>query len=595
MKKIFTILFVCSLLLTFAQGPVIEGTYLPVRGTAVTEIWDISSGTIEVPSPSVGPNDPQFWDYSDDFDNPTAPYRIETFIPDTTPYFSNFTDATHGSFLSAPIGQIDSLYSYYVVDTGGLYMIGGRSVKAVPSSGDYFMNDTTATYVKRELYIPANVYYQRVINDTSIVITYASTSGILLKIKSTKYKHMTAVGYGTLKMPDGRVYNDVLLTKVDVTRIDSAFLASNGMFLAVPGNPDISNFVEYSFLRNNTFGSSALMYLDANQGSTAINYGWYTTPVDFGSISGTVYTDDTENTAVAHGEARLYRENSNFTKHDILDRTPLDSNGNFKFDSIPYGIYRVAIRPDTSYYQHAITTYFGDTTNWEAAQQIITFNDSTSDGHKIHLRHYPDLVGTNQIQGILQWNLDIRSNQPIPGIDVVVRKKPAGNALRVPRSDSTGTFFINGLPDGDYSLFVDIPGCTHATTYNFCVYGGEVLNTLDYQCGTDSLHILNPAAYGCNTSTSEINQSNVLEVLKAYPNPYSSSTIINVNIFKTSDVKLEVCSLLGEKVQTLENGLKQAGNYSYTFSAIANHYPAGLYFVRLIVDRRVSVLKIVEL
>jgi len=43
MKKILTLSFLAFSLLSFGQGPVIEGTYLPVRGTSVKQVWDTSS------------------------------------------------------------------------------------------------------------------------------------------------------------------------------------------------------------------------------------------------------------------------------------------------------------------------------------------------------------------------------------------------------------------------------------------------------------------------------------------------------------------------------------------------------------------------
>ena len=101
MKKIYLISFVLISLSAFAQqGPIIEGTYLPVRGTAVKNIWDISPNTISIPAP--GPN--MVWDYSAEFLNPTDTFKIETFHPNTTPYFQYFPTATHASFLRTPCG-----------------------------------------------------------------------------------------------------------------------------------------------------------------------------------------------------------------------------------------------------------------------------------------------------------------------------------------------------------------------------------------------------------------------------------------------------------------------------------------------------------
>lgn len=645
MKKILTLLtFVSSALISFAQGPTIEGTYLPVRGTAIRQVWDTLPGTIPLPAGGTNMN----WDYRGYFTDPTNTFKIATFHADTTPYFHHFNtmpdSATHASYLYSPLNDIsDSLYSYYIVDRDdGIFMLGGRSEKARPhfagtSPKYYFGKDTTYKITNKnpnkrgELYAPANISYSSSqMYDTTSSLTYGQAytgapfyQTVPLIVKGWKSKTFKSIGYGTLIMPDSSVYSDVLLARIQSDFVDSIFNGTNGTFinstmlaqLGLTGlvqNPQSRTRYQYAFLRNNTFGSAYLMYFfayDSVSGPSNYIDGWCTLPVDFGSISGTVYTDNTENTIVTNGEALLYRENSNFAKHDILDRSPLDISGNYKFDSIPYGIYRVAIRADTSIYNRALTTYLGDNIDWLTASTINTFGDSTSDGHKIHLQYYPDSVGTNNIQGQMYWNFGIqtqgqpntgneRSNQPIPGIDVVVQKQPGGGAFGEPKTDSNGIFSLGNLPDGEYSLHVDIPGCPHETTYEFCVYGGQTINVLDYHCGTQYLHALNPIdtmLYSCNPITTFVAEAeNEVVGIQVYPNPYTANTTLKISLDQKSDVSLEIYNLLGEKIQVLENSSKLSGTYSYTFSATAIHHSAGVYFVRLIANGKTSVLKIVE-
>ena len=50
----------------------------------------------------------------------------------------------------------------------------------------------------------------------------------------------------------------------------------------------------------------------------------------------------------------------------------------------------------------------------------------------------------------------LASNEPIPGIDVVVKKKPSGTAIHV-TTDKNGAFVFKNLPAGTYILSVNIP------------------------------------------------------------------------------------------------------------------------------------------
>lgn len=64
-----------------------------------------------------------------------------------------------------------------------------------------------------------------------------------------------------------------------------------------------------------------------------------------------------------------------------------------------------------------------------------------------------------------------------------------------------------------------------------------------------------------------------------YPNPFNPATTISYTLGKTENVKLDVYNLLGEKVVTLVNGRKSAGEHRVVFDA--ENFSSGLYFYTL--------------
>jgi len=66
------------------------------------------------------------------------------------------------------------------------------------------------------------------------------------------------------------------------------------------------------------------------------------------------------------------------------------------------------------------------------------------------------------------------------------------------------------------------------------------------------------------------------ELKQNYPNPFNSSTVITYGLSTISDVSLIVYDVLGRKVQTLVNEVKQAGTYSVSFDA--SNLASGIYF-----------------
>ncbi len=591
MKKIVTLaLFIFSISFFAQSPPVIEATYYPVKNTSIKQVWDVTPGSMSVPT--TGPN--QIWDYRNSngqFNNVVDTFKFGILDPVNTPYKQYFPTANQAVFVRTPFNNFsDSLYYYLKVNQKGTYIVGGFNIKKI--------YDSTITYSKNDFYSPATVSYGDVLNDTSRYIAYAKKYYYLgnnysVKLKGTKFKTFTYLGYGTLKLPNA-TYNNVAQIKEVNSIIDSIYVDFTNTGNYVYATINTSSSKNYNFFRNNTFGSAFLAYLSANPANTQVQYGWYTLPVDFGSLTGTVYTNTLETTPVTSGEMYLYRENSNFAKNDILARTTLDANGNYKFDSIPYGEYRIAVRPNTTLYPNSKITYYGDTTNWIDATSIIT-TTTTSAGHKIHLQYSPVPVGANFITGQLGLDLSIfrtssiLAAKKIPGIGVVVKKNPGSSAERVMVTDTAGKFTIPNLNDGNYKLFVDIPGLHHAGTYTFSVNGGSIVTGLDFTVGTDSIHPINTLAIGIKEN--KISQQSLLNV---YPNPYQNSTNIIVNVPNTANVLLEVYNMLGEKIQTIDNSQKQLGTYIYDFSAKNLNYSSGMYFVKLTTGKTTNVIKIIE-
>lgn len=591
MKKFFTLFLFVATANMFAQGPVIEGTYAPVRNTSVKQVWDTTYNSLAIPS--IGPN--QVWDYT--FGNgqflnvcDTFPYKVLDI--QTTPHKQHFPQANLAGFLRTPftLNGTDSLYNFWSVNqaSNGTYLVGGFN--------ESYMLDSTIIYSNPEYFSPQLISYGNVIQDTSVYIGYAkNVGGFKAKTKGRKIKTTTYVGYGTLKLPNG-TYNNVALLRENNNRIDSIFVdlfnTNNYTFFTV--NSGTSKV--YQFLRNNTFGSNYLMMMNCNPANTISEFAWYMIPVDIGSISGTVFTNTTEATPVTSGEMYLYRENSNFAKHDILAKTQLNVNGTYQFDSIPYGEYRIAVRPTPSVYPNSLITYFGDTTDWISATAIIT-TTLTSPGHKIHLHGHLPPSGSNSIHGTLMQNLGIQrsanadnmmASNPIPGVGIVVKRNPGSSTARTVLTDSNGDYDLGSLEDGGYVLFVDIPGMHMTGTYSFNVSGTASVTGLNYTAGTDSIHPDN-----LQIGIRELKNSKG-GFMTAYPNPFNSQATILLDLKESGVLTLEVYNLLGEKISVLDKGLKQQGTYTYTFSAKKLNYSSGIYFVKLTIGNKTDVIKLIQ-
>jgi len=561
MKRLLPFLFIIAITNAEAQPPVIEGTYLPVRGTSVKQVWDTIADSLNVPSQ--GPD--QVWDYSNKFVNITDTFTFASFHPDSTPYAQYFPEATHVSFLRYPFNNpFDSSYIYFKIDYNGMHNLGIFATKAA--------FDTTFIADPSEFVVPSLINYLDLGYDTSRYVGFGNMSGIDVKLVTTNYKKMITTAYGSLKTPMGS-FNDVLLAKEIYHVIDSIYSESS------PGSGiyDVSlftqfdDFTKYSFLRNNTFGSSHLLFLQGDTAETTIDFGWYTLPVDIGSITGTVR--DSSLNLVTEGEVYLYREYSNFAKNDILATVYLDINGQYRFDSIPHGMYRIAVRPNLSTYTNALTTYYGNLTNWVEATPVITSADIS--GIDIELRYHPPETGTGSISGTIDLDLGMNKvGDPVPGLDITIEQIPGTEVKSQDVTNFGGVFSFISLNDGDYRIWVDIPGLYMAGTYEFTVFNGNVINGLDFTVGSDSIFPIN--------TISGINKTEYDTGLPlTYPNPFSSDVIFEYTLGEATNVVLKIYDLLGRQVNMLINKEQSAGTYRILWDGSAENgveLPNAVYF-----------------
>jgi len=79
----------------------------------------------------------------------------------------------------------------------------------------------------------------------------------------------------------------------------------------------------------------------------------------------------------------------------------------------------------------------------------------------------------------------------------------------------------------------------------------------------------------------------------AYPNPFNPSTKLSLDITQTGYVNMEVYNLKGQVVETLINGVMNAGYHTITWNA--SQLSSGMYFVKVIAGENVATQKVMLL
>jgi len=94
--------------------------------------------------------------------------------------------------------------------------------------------------------------------------------------------------------------------------------------------------------------------------------------------------------------------------------------------------------------------------------------------------------------------------------------------------------------------------------------------------------------------TSVVNENPVVDnfyLAQNYPNPFNPSTKINYGLKKSGNVEITVYNILGNKVATLVNGIKSAGNHSVSFDA--SNLSSGIYFYKIVAGDFIQTKKMI--
>ena len=92
-------------------------------------------------------------------------------------------------------------------------------------------------------------------------------------------------------------------------------------------------------------------------------------------------------------------------------------------------------------------------------------------------------------------------------------------------------------------------------------------------------------------SIKAVNASEVEYQIENFPNPFSNSTHIKLNLLKGSEVKLLVKDINGRTIAIIDEGFKTSGTYSYEWNP--ENITSGSYFIELQAGKKIMTKKLV--
>ncbi|PCJ78250.1 MAG: hypothetical protein COA57_16210 [Flavobacteriales bacterium] len=312
-------------------------------------------------------------------------------------------------------------------------------------------------------------------------------------------------------------------------------------------------------------------------------------------ISGAVYLAGSPVTA---GVVALVTYNSNPTQMTVAATTTLDGFGNYVFFGIISDDYLIIAEADTAVYPNTVATYHDSTNHWQMATIITAGCSDTITNIDIALIDFPTTIGFGSIGGNLQQGGPFKAaGSPLEGALVSLEESPSGIVKDGTTTNASGDFEFTNVSDGQYVLYVDIPGLGMDSTYTVNVSsstGDTIFTNLNFHIdttpGSGQIYI------DTNTATGIIGQyAAINSILTVFPNPFTDLINIECTLSDMTHIILEVYNVFGEKIETLYQGEQSAGNVKYTFNIKDGSFSSGMYFVKLSINGKIQVQRVISI
>jgi hypothetical protein len=303
------------------------------------------------------------------------------------------------------------------------------------------------------------------------------------------------------------------------------------------------------------------------------------------NVSGTVFDD--VNTPVSQGYVKIYGY-TYYQRSPINDSVDVDLNGNFTFQNIPYGQYILVALPGDDMSAGFVPTYFPAYEYWEFAEQIIVDPTSVTEDLNIHLQPLALFEGITQVDGqVLDAEAeDLKSaifekGKPSKKASVVLagqkHTKSTYEIVATTETDEDGNFAFYGIEDGNYYLWVDIPGLPVEEVYFIEVSGHQYVSSLDYLVTEEE--VVQDGFPEYSSSHDILNNPDIL----IYPNP--AKDILIIELVRSS---VGVYDVFDSGGRLLKHKKMASGTEILDISG----YPSGDYIIRVITDHDVNFRKI---
>ncbi len=260
---------------------------------------------------------------------------------------------------------------------------------------------------------------------------------------------------------------------------------------------------------------------------------------------------------------------------------------------LEYNYYIKASVENTTNLGEAVSTYYSDAGGamvWDSATTVAATCGTLVQKNMEFLTLVPT-IGNGEVSGTVRYfSANKAAGEPVPGAEILIEQEPNDEPIAYATGNSQGDYIIPNIPNGEYSLRLDLPGMPIVSTYqNFTVDASNVTySNMNYLIDTTAT---GGGAYADSTNSIFTHISNNLS-LKLYPNPANEKITIMFDADTKQNINIEILSIEGKLVFNQNKDI-YTGENEILININRNKISQGTYFVKIVSNNNVYIKKLI--
>ncbi|MBI4646621.1 MAG: carboxypeptidase regulatory-like domain-containing protein [Bacteroidia bacterium] len=283
-------------------------------------------------------------------------------------------------------------------------------------------------------------------------------------------------------------------------------------------------------------------------------------------------------------KARLYIPDGNGPYSLVSEEIP-DSNSAFSFPLQQEGYYYLKIvKESPGNFPHIHNTWYDSVFHWQDATPIVMECPDTISLNVNMVETVPPAPGNGGGSGNVSNEDTLKNLSVVVGAEIFLADALTDLPVAFTTTDSAGNYTFSDIPDGTYSIYIDMPGLPMINTHTFTISQTE-------QIWTGLNFIVHEEFITATEAESITETQGETSGLCIFPNPCKDKFEIIFSVDSKSTVNFKLLDNTGKTICILAEGAYPAGKHRSLIPIKSLNLMSGQYYLLFNAGKSVELVK----